>query len=449
MSKKQNITNKILKDSKENMQKEYIQTLELSVNLLQNEINNLRAQLNQTPDLENTLPKIKAKSNYSTFVTELNNCKSNEELLEVVYNRIESFYNLFEINLYFYNSNKVIEPVTEKINYSTLNNLVRRFEEQGILDWVADGKEVSIIHNLDDAFDNTPTFIILVPIISQGNVIGFFIGRTSKDKNSFNDTELNDLSLIAEYSAYAIDNLRGKEEIEKMNNKLYGLSEQMLETSRMATIGELTSSIAKEFENPLKIIIGNLDLIDKGVGNTKRRFQIIRDQVNKMTQVQSRILTISSVDIEEVEEKLNICTIIDDILLISESQFIEDDIKIIKNYSNTDFKIFFVKSQIEQVVLNLLFNSKERLIDGGEITISVFEHRKNTLVFSLTDNSIGYTEDELKDIFEPDFATKFGNKAGLGLYLAKSIISKNKGKINVISDANKGTTYRIILPKYD
>ncbi len=447
MSKKQNITNNLLKSTNENMQKEYIQTLELSVNLLQNEIENLRIQLSQKQDFDKNLPKIITKSNYSEFVTELNNCKSNEKLLEVVYKRIGNFYSLFEINLYFYNSNKIIEPITEKINYSTLNNLVRRFEEQGILDWVSDGKVVTIIHNLDDAFESTPTFVILVPIISQSNVVGFFIGRTSRDKNSFSEAELNDLSLIAEYSAYAIDNLRGKEEIVKMNHKLYGLSEQMLETSRMATIGELTTSIAKEFENPLKIIKGNLDLIDKGVGNQKRRLQIIKEQVEKMSQVQGRILTISTVNFEEIAEKLNICTIIDSILLLSESQFVEDDIKIIKNYSNTDFEIFFVKSQFEQVVLNLLFNSKERLIDGGEITLSVLEHRKNTLVFSLTDNSVGYTDDELNDIFEPNFATKYGNKAGLGLYLAKSIVVKNKGKVNVVSDINKGTTYRIILPK--
>ena len=120
---------------------------------------------------------------------------------------------------------------------------------------------------------------------------------------------------------------------------------------------------------------------------------------------------------------------------------------LIKNYSNKNFEILFVKSQFEQVVLNLLFNSKERFVDGGEITISVFDHRKNSLIFSITDNSIGYSDEELNNIFEPDFSTNFGNKAGLGLYLAKSIVTKYKGKINVVSDLNKGTTYRIILPK--
>ncbi|MCX6147948.1 MAG: ATP-binding protein [Candidatus Kapabacteria bacterium] len=447
MSKNSNIETKILKDSKVNMQKEYIHTLEMSVVLLQKEIENLRAQLNLKENKESQPIHLKTNTDYSKLVTKFNNCKSNEELLEVVFNKIGKSYSLLEINLYFYNYQKTIEPISINTGYSTLNNLVMRFEEQGILDWVSNEKIVSIIHNLDDEFENTPTFIVLVPILAKENVIGFLIGRTSKDKDLFNETELNELSLIAEYAAYATDNLRGKVEIEKMNHKLSGLSHQMLETSRMATIGELTTSISKEFENPLKIIKGNLDLIDKGVGNQTRRLDIIKEQIEKMMQVQSKILSISTVDFEEIEEKLNICTVIDNILMISESQFVEEDIKVIKNYSNKNFEILFVKSQFEQVVLNLLFNSKERFVDGGEITISVFDHRKNSLIFSITDNSIGYSDDELNNIFEPDFSTNFGNKAGLGLYLAKSIVTKYKGKINVVSDLNKGTTYRIILPK--
>lgn len=428
-------------------QKEYVESLELSVSMLQKEIESLRNQLN-----EKVLSKDenkKTKSNYSSIAKVLSECHTNEDLIVTMYSKLQQHYGIIELNLYFFDDSNFLSPVSENGTNSKLNSQVRRMEEQGIIDWVAETGNINIIHNLDyeDSKDQNQLYLILVPIFIQAKVIGFFICKTTRRKEDIAEQELKDLSLIVEYAAFAIDNIRSKEEINKINSKLTGLSSQMLETSKLVTIGEMASAISKEFDSPIKIIKSNVDFLEKGLGEPKRRFEIIKEQITKLLTMNTKLSGLMLESEEEKQSEQIVTNLIDEILLLSETQFLEQDIKIEKNYENNNFKVSVKKSTLEQILLNILHFARESFgDDGGKIEIGVYTHKKGLLAINIVDNGFGLDENELKTVFEPIFSKSSSRKTGIGLYLANEFTKEIKGKLSVIGEMGKGTTYKLILP---
>jgi len=108
--------------------------------------------------------------------------------------------------------------------------------------------------------------------------------------------------------------------------------------------------------------------------------------------------------------------------------------------------------KIEQVILNLIMNAKDAMPEGGRITITTRnlippEARIGEYIsISITDTGIGMEQDLIEHIFDPFFTTKGSKGTGLGLQIVKQIIEEHGGRIEVFSELNKGTTFKIILP---
>jgi signal transduction histidine kinase len=423
---------------------EYTKSLEIFVNFLQKEIENLRNQLKLTQEKEN---KSSSNTNYNAIAQVFNEAKSNKELLDTLFKKIHKHYSILELNIYFFDNNHFLIPIIENDTNVALNSQVKRLEEQGIIDFIAEKGDINIIHNLDDAFKNITTYLILVPITIQATAIGFFISRTTKTQSEFTPQELKDLSVVAEYAAFAIDNLRSKEEIASINKKLIGMNSQILETSKLVTLGELATSISMEFDNPLKIIKSNIDFIERGLGNSKRRIDIIKEQTDKLISLNGKLSQLVSDFNEEKSLNIEIKSLIDELLHLSETQMQESDIKIIKNYEESDFIVVTKKSIIEQIFLNVLQFAKESFgDDSGKIEIGIYKHKAKFVSIVIVDDSIGLDENEQKTILEPIFIKSGKRKTGIGLYLANEYIKELNGKFSIISELGKGTTYKVILP---
>jgi len=141
------------------------------------------------------------------------------------------------------------------------------------------------------------------------------------------------------------------------------------------------------------------------------------------------------------------------------NQGIESTLNIIRNelkYKTEVIKEYGAIPQIEcfpqqlnQVFMNLLVNAAQAIETKGVIKIKTYQRYKE-IVVEISDSGAGISEENLKHIFEPFFTTKeVGKGTGLGLSVVYGIIQNHKGKLEVVSEVSKGSTFRVILPLHN
>ncbi len=241
------------------------------------------------------------------------------------------------------------------------------------------------------------------------------------------------------------------QELEKVNTKL-------IQSEKMAVVGELCSGVAHEFNNLIGIMHAYAEFtrsqptekninkfIDAVLISSRRAKTIIQSLLSFARRV------------EPLKELANINIIVDEVLLLLETDFRKENISVIKDFDQNITNAVFDIGQIEQVLLNLLVNAKHALHDkknpdGKKIIINT-RNIENKIVIKVSDNGIGIKKCHLDKIFQPFFSTKGAhgkNKipgAGLGLSVSFGIIENHQGLLEVDSEENLGTTFTITLPK--
>ncbi|MCG2582318.1 MAG: ATP-binding protein [Marinobacter sp.] len=264
-------------------------------------------------------------------------------------------------------------------------------------------------------------------------------------------------------------------EQEKLNERLEQANRQLLQSEKMAAIGQLAAGVAHEINNPVGYVYSNLqslesylsdlfrltDAVDSAVSIDDLRaikqnidYDFLRDDLKDLL-AESR---------EGIERVKTIISAMKDFSHIEEEEFkpadlhrgIETTLNLVNNelkYKAEVIKEFTdipevecIISQINQVVMNLLINAAHAIDDFGRITIRTCQQQNNVLI-EVEDTGKGITQDNLNRIFEPFFTTKpIGKGTGLGLSLSFNIIEKHNGHIDVSSVPGEGTRFRITLP---
>ena len=141
----------------------------------------------------------------------------------------------------------------------------------------------------------------------------------------------------------------------------------------------------------------------------------------------------------------NIHAIIDNCLVILQNQ-IKNRIEIEKIYTDGKYVITGNEGKLHQVILNILTNAIHAIEKQGVITIKIGS-KKSNIIISIKDSGSGISKENLSKIFDPFFTTKEAGKGtGLGLSIAYNIVKDHNGTLEVNSEVNKGTEFKIILP---
>ncbi|HDD35450.1 MAG TPA: PAS domain S-box protein [Candidatus Desulfofervidus auxilii] len=237
------------------------------------------------------------------------------------------------------------------------------------------------------------------------------------------------------------------------------LQTQLLHAQKMEAIGTLAGGIAHDLNNLLTPIIGYSELLlFQTQEPVKEKIESIKRAAEKAASLTRQLLAFSRkqifrpklldlnalvIDAKKMLERL----IGENIQLITK---LEPELKII----NAD------ESQIEQVLVNLIVNARDAMPEGGEIIIETSNveldkqycrlhheaHPGQFVCLTVKDTGIGMDEKTKQRIFEPFFTTKGTKGSGLGLAVTHGIIKQHKGWIEVYSERNKGSTFKIYLP---
>ncbi|MBN1151111.1 PAS domain S-box protein [candidate division WOR-3 bacterium] len=252
-------------------------------------------------------------------------------------------------------------------------------------------------------------------------------------------------------------------ELQKAIEKSKETEEKYLQAQKMEAVGRLAGGIAHDFNNMLSVISGNADLIltkeDLPRDIREGLSEIIKASEHSTTLVRQLLAFARKQTAEPETTDLN--KIISDMTTMLK-RLIGENIELVLKPSKEICPIFIDPAQIDQIVANLVVNSRDAITGNGKIIIetSLLKSAEITeprlqgfplgdlILLSVTDNGDGMDKEIQEHLFEPFFTTKpKGKGTGLGLSTIYGIVKQNKGFINVYSEPGKGTTVKIYFPR--
>lgn len=235
------------------------------------------------------------------------------------------------------------------------------------------------------------------------------------------------------------------------------LDEKLVQSQKLASIGELSAGIGHEINNPLAIIsqetewmqhllkrIGERD--PKEVAELKDSLKEVLRQVDRCREVTQNLLEFARKK-EPVFQEVNVNKLIDDLSRLVEKETIQDHIEIRRDFQQDLPLVHTDAPSLRQVVLNLLTNAIHAVQKDGRIRIATKSSENGSVDIIVEDTGCGIPADHLTKIFDPFFTTKSeGKGTGLGLSICHGIVDKLGGHIAVSSEVGKGSTFVVTLP---
>lgn len=359
---------------------------------------------------------------------------------------------------------------------------------------VLDSMPLAVITlNKDDVVTHWNKFAESFTKIRRDDAINKIIYKVSSDFNKFTDHHLDVLEkgehfvfnrVVFSFASdkyfkvilYPLVESEGMIILLEETTELEKKEMQLRHVQKMETVGTLSGGLAHDFNNVLGGITGAVSLIkfkmDRGdnkisAEDLKTQLDTIEKSTNRASGVVKKLLSLSRAnEISYSEVDLN--TIIKDNLEILKSS-IDKSIEINCNYYEKESKVIADGDQLSQVILNLFVNAGHAMtimrgknekwggvlninlepIEPGEYFRKQYPEAKYDKYWVLTvgDSGVGMTEETIASIYDPFFTTKEKDKGtGLGLAMCYGIIKQHEGFIDVYSELNVGTTFKVFIP---
>ncbi|TBW49231.1 hypothetical protein EZI54_20000 [Marinobacter halodurans] len=264
-------------------------------------------------------------------------------------------------------------------------------------------------------------------------------------------------------------------EIADLKDQLAQANRQLMQSEKLAAIGQLAAGVAHEINNPVGYVQSNIQTLGKylndllkvtdavGTEASVDKLRRIRDSVD-YDFLRSDLEDLLQESMEGLDRIRKIIASLKDFSHTEEEAFrpadLQHGIETTLNVVNNELKykadvvreftevppVECIISQINQVVMNLLVNAAHAIDSFGRIVIRT-GHADGEVWFEVEDNGSGIPPENLDKLFEPFYTTKpVGKGTGLGLALSRSIVEKHSGRIEVDSEPGKGTRFRVWLP---
>jgi len=304
--------------------------------------------------------------------------------------------------------------------------------------------------------------------------IAIAVEKTEKEKEIF---QLRNVELKAANEEIQ----EQKEELQIALENLKATQSQLIQSEKMASIGQLVAGIAHEINNPVTFISAGVDSLITNIEEVKQVLDIynritpgnaeaklieinnlkkkieyketireitklitsVKTGTDRTTEIVKGLRTFSRLD-EDVLKIADIHEGLDSTLILLRNKY-RDRIKIEKHYGELH-ELECYPGQLNQVFMNILSNAIDAIGDKGTITIGTSKSN-GSIRIGIKDTGRGIPENIKAKIFDPFFTTKeIGKVTGLGLWICHSIIEKHSGSIEVKSQVGKGSEFVIVLP---
>lgn len=248
-------------------------------------------------------------------------------------------------------------------------------------------------------------------------------------------------------SIFPLDHPKGIAVSLKDINELGQVRKQIRRAETLAGMGTLISILSHEIRTPLGSIRGLLELLHEGLPAEDRKKNYVRrviQEIDRLIHISEDILDFASIDELELEDGVNLNHLLEQSLAWGRHEFRAKNISILEKYEEELPLVRADASKLYRAFLNLVINAFQATPEGGRISLST--KRVPSAISIRIHNTGSYIKpEELESIFRPSYSTK-PDGSGFGLFLAKRIVLSHNGTIDVKSDPEEGTTFRIELP---
>ncbi len=277
-------------------------------------------------------------------------------------------------------------------------------------------------------------------------------------------------------------------DVQKAHEELKEAQTQLLQSEKLASIGQLAAGVAHEINNPIGFVNSNIHTLEEYAMNYLKILSVVEDLKKALEEKNMEEVGVFVKEMEKVEKEINLDFMKEDTgALLEESKKglervkkivldlrtfaredgeervsikVEDVIESIIGIINNEIKykaelekeydeLPLIKCHVQrlgQVFMNLIINAAHAIEDEGKITIRTFQKGQHACV-EISDTGKGIPKDKLQKIFEPFYTTKpVGQGTGLGLSISYEIVKKHGGDIVVQSTLGQGTTFTVMLP---
>ena len=321
-------------------------------------------------------------------------------------------------------------------------------DEQAV--WIADVvTEAPVLQLSFSSADNIHSAFAF-PIILRSEVLGVLEFFSTAVRSPDDDVLKMAQAIGGEIGQFA-ERMRAEAALrqseEHLRNQAKQLEQQLLASGRLVAVGELTASMAHEFNNPLGIILGFAQGLLDGMEPANPIYQhvrIIAEEAKRCERLVQELLEFGrpksadfiGTDVEAVIERT---------MSLVQPHAAKNKVETAIRIAGPLPQMYADPQQLQQVLLNLSLNAVDAMPNGGTLTVGAAADADG-MIIAVADTGIGIDADVLPRIFQPFFTSKKRRGLGLGLPICDRIVKSHGGKINVDSRPGQGTTFKIYLP---
>ncbi len=227
------------------------------------------------------------------------------------------------------------------------------------------------------------------------------------------------------------------------------LESQLIQSEKMAAIGQLAAGIAHEIRNPLGIIANALydlgEILDGENPEVKEDLRIATEEMRRVQDIINNLLEFSRESRAELEE-VDIDELLRKTLHLMHKSLQNGGVSVVTDFGGLGV-CMVNQNALRQVFLNIITNAVQAMPAGGELRVNSERLADGRVRLEFSDTGVGIPPEHLTDIFNPFFTTKApGQGTGLGLSIVHSVVKRYRGSIRVESQIDRGTTFSIEFP---
>jgi signal transduction histidine kinase len=284
--------------------------------------------------------------------------------------------------------------------------------------------------------------VVLIPL--------FGLARIAAERRGYVSSEFGTAVLVlVAVTVFTLLALGTAARLNEVDRKRQETESALISSEKLATAGRMAAAVAHEINNPLEAISNLLYLLQRDEVSTEARreyLQTAERELNRVAAIARR--TLGFYREHGRPSEVDVCELIDSTLEIYNAQALQKKVNVRKSYCEHALALAS-PGELRQVIANLISNALDALPQqGGWLELAV-RRREQQLVVEVSDNGHGIQPSDLEQIFEPFFSTRKGTGTGLGLWITRELVTKNRGSIEVDSfpgGRNPRTSFRVSIP---
>jgi len=336
-----------------------------------------------------------------------------------------------------------------KKSSTDLQLIVKCAHDEGIVNWLWEQKHPIVVPLSDfivyDQLKKKRGNVIIVPMLDHLSGFGVYVILVEKDKSFFSLRDLELLNIFAQQATIAIKFEELKNSLGHKQKLLDDIQDRSKTLIRKATVGEIAAGIAHEINNPLQIIMGNIQMARMG-HKLEESLQTIEKQSFRIANIVRGLLNMSRQNNESSSEILEVNPLIQNTLKLVRGQIEKRNIEIELNLEENLPIIKCGSIYFQQILLNFILHAKMQIAQNGKMAIFTRKEVEDWIILEFHDSGVSMPDEYVNKALDPFSDLENGTEINLGLTVSVQMVNDLGGEVIFDTKRKKGNVIKVRIP---